>query len=143
MSTQTASEVIDAGPQSNVIPHDGDSSMVVAQPTHAGRNGGLLRSGGTKGPRPLARKRQAVLAEMMRAVTPKDCHRVMAQLLADATNEGHPVKDRTMASRVLLDFLGKPTLQERAEVGAAAGVGGGAGPTVFVFESDPVAIRRV
>jgi len=106
-------------------------------------HGGSLISGG-KGPQPLARKRQALLARMMQAITPEDVAAVARQLITDATCPANSVKDRTIASRVLLDFLGKPTLQERAEVGAAAGVGGGgAGPTVFVFESDPVAIRRV
>jgi hypothetical protein len=92
---------------------------------------------------PLTRKRQALLAKLMHAITPADVAAVARQLVLDATSPGNGVKDRTMASRVLLDFLGKPTLQERAEVGAAAGVGGGAGPTVYVFDRDPVTLRRV
>ena len=133
----------DAGPQSNVSPPDGSPAsgpLAVLEPQ---RGGGSLLRGSKPGPRPLARKRQALLNQLLRSITPADVAAVARQLINDATCPDNSVKDRTIASRVLLDFLGKPTLQERAEVGAAAGVGGGGGPTVFVFESDPVAIRRV
>jgi len=138
----------EAGPQSNVIPPDGGPGGVAVSPGPAvlapQPHGGSLLRGGRPGPRPLARKRQALLNQLLRSITPADVAAVARQLIVDATCPGNSVKDRTIASRVLLDFLGKPTLQERAEVGAAGGVGGGgAGPTVFVFESDPVAIRRV
>jgi len=105
-------------------------------------HGGALLPGGKTGPRAITRKRQALLNQLLRSITTADVAAVARQLITDATCPANSVKDRTIASRVLLDFLGKPTLQERAEVGAAAGVVSGR-PTVFIFESDPAVRKRV
>ena len=128
----------EAGPDSNALSRVSDGQRMMP-----GANGGLLKVGGNHArPGPTyARKRQAIIAAVLKNLDGGDVCRVVSQLLADATNLKVKPKDRSTAARVLFDFLGKPTIQEQA----AAGVGPhqGQGPTVFIFDHDPVAIKRV
>ena len=124
----------EVGPDSN------DSSRVVSPPKQRmmpGLNGGQLRRGGP-GPA-YARKRQAIIAAVLKNLDGGDVCRVVSQLLDDATNLKVKPKDRSTAARVLFDFLGKPTIQEQAAAGVADRSGGG--PTIFVFPHDPVVQR--
>ena len=117
--------------------------MTDGQRMMPGANGGLLKVGGNHArPGPTyARKRQAIIAAVLKNLDGGDVCRVVSQLLADATNLKVKPKDRSTAARVLFDFLGKPTIQEQAAAGVADR--SGSGPTVFVFPHDPVATRRV
>ncbi len=127
----------EAGPDSNAL-----SRVTDGQRMMPGANGGLLKVGGNHArPGPTyARKRQAIIAAVLKNLDGGDVCRVVSQLLADATNLKVKPKDRSTAARVLFDFLGKPTIQEQAAAGVTDP---GHGPTIFIFDHDPVATRRV